>query len=338
MKKKSGVSFGPGASSLILIFVVLAMSVLGMLALMNSRNDIRLSERSVQVAQEAYAFSGRMEERWAALDQVFAEAARTASDDEAYLSAVEAALPDTVNLYDREVSWTELDSWEGTNGLRQLSCAVEVLPLGSEARSQWVRHELTAVTEDAVVYLNDRAESKRLALDEIIRQAAGSAKDQAAFLAAVESALPADMALQDGAVRFTELSAGMETDWARQLACALALPVFGEDAPAASWSARTMTDVTDDAILALMDQADSALIELNGVFINALQAALDAGNNNVEAVTAAYVQAIGQNLPEGQTISWVEESGDLRLNCAVELQPLGYTPLAKWTCRALMAE
>ncbi len=47
MKKKTMISFGPGASSLILIFVVLALSILGMLSLMNSRNDIRLSERSV---------------------------------------------------------------------------------------------------------------------------------------------------------------------------------------------------------------------------------------------------------------------------------------------------
>ena len=47
MNRKSRVSFGPGAASLILIVVILSMSVLGILALMNARNDIKLCERSV---------------------------------------------------------------------------------------------------------------------------------------------------------------------------------------------------------------------------------------------------------------------------------------------------
>ena len=51
MNRKSNVSLGPGASSLILIFVVLSMAVLGMLSLMTSQNDLRLSERNVQVTE-----------------------------------------------------------------------------------------------------------------------------------------------------------------------------------------------------------------------------------------------------------------------------------------------
>ena len=49
MRRKMNVSFGPGAASLILIVVILSMGVLGMLALMNARNDARLSERSTAV-------------------------------------------------------------------------------------------------------------------------------------------------------------------------------------------------------------------------------------------------------------------------------------------------
>ena len=41
MKKKSNISFGPGAASLILIFVVLTLSVLSMLSLMNARGNIQ---------------------------------------------------------------------------------------------------------------------------------------------------------------------------------------------------------------------------------------------------------------------------------------------------------
>ena len=43
MKRKSSLSLGPGASSLILIFVVLSMSILGMLSLLTARNDLNLS-------------------------------------------------------------------------------------------------------------------------------------------------------------------------------------------------------------------------------------------------------------------------------------------------------
>ena len=55
MRKKGNIGMGPGAASLIMIFVMLSMSVLSMLSLMNSRNDVRLSERSAEVAGEIYS-------------------------------------------------------------------------------------------------------------------------------------------------------------------------------------------------------------------------------------------------------------------------------------------
>ena len=54
MNRRSTVSLGPGASSLILIFVVLALSVLGMLSLLTARNDLKFSERSAQVIEAVY--------------------------------------------------------------------------------------------------------------------------------------------------------------------------------------------------------------------------------------------------------------------------------------------
>lgn len=141
-KRKSSVSFGPGASSLILIFVVLSMSVLGMLSLMNSRNDIRLSQRGASVVEAVYALNAQAEESRAALDGILLEEAARAGGDAQYLAAVEARLPEGKELNGRAIEWTE------TDGLRKLDCALEILPLGGEGRARWVRYDLTSLTEE----------------------------------------------------------------------------------------------------------------------------------------------------------------------------------------------
>ena len=141
-KKKSNISFGPGASSLILIFVVLSMSVLGMLSLMNSRNDIRLSQRSAEVVEAVYALNAQAEEKRAALDAILAEEAGKAADQSAYLAAVSARLPDGMTLTDRTVEWIE------TDGLRDLDCALELQMPGGTRRAVWVRYDLTSRTEE----------------------------------------------------------------------------------------------------------------------------------------------------------------------------------------------
>ena len=75
MKRKSSVSFGPGAASLILIVVILSMGVLGMLALMNARNDARLSSRSIEVVAAGFELNDQAERKLAELDDVLARCA-----------------------------------------------------------------------------------------------------------------------------------------------------------------------------------------------------------------------------------------------------------------------
>ncbi|MBE5808047.1 MAG: hypothetical protein E7317_06880 [Clostridiales bacterium] len=140
MKKKSSISFGPGAASLILIFVVLSMTVLGMLSLMSARNDAVLSDRSLQVINAVYALDARAQETRATLDEVLAEAAKDAQSDEEYLSAIEAQLPDEVEMDGDSLYWTETDD------ARTLECEIQVMPLGSAQRAEWVRHDLYAET------------------------------------------------------------------------------------------------------------------------------------------------------------------------------------------------
>ena len=144
MRRKSNVSFGPGAASLILIVVILSMGVLGMLALMNARNDAQLSRRSIEVVAAGYELNDRAERKLAELDAVLARCAASTFSDEAYMAAVRGNLPDGMLMgqLDRIVSW------ELSDGLRTLSCAVEVLPQGEEERLRWREHRLTAVTED----------------------------------------------------------------------------------------------------------------------------------------------------------------------------------------------
>lgn len=144
MKRKSRVSFGPGAASLILIIVILSMSVLGMLALMNARNDARLSARSIEVVAAGFELNDRAERSIAELDAVLVRCAAATSSDEAYLAAVRGNLPDGMLMGQED----RVVSWELSDGLRTLSCAVEVLPQGENERLRWREHRLTAVTED----------------------------------------------------------------------------------------------------------------------------------------------------------------------------------------------
>ena len=130
MKRKSNVAIGPGAASLILIVVILSMGVLGMLALMNARNDARLSSRSTAVVVAGYELNDRAERR------------ALSNGDDAFLTAVRGRLPEGMLMDGRMVSWSE------TDGLRTLSCAVEVLPLGDGQRLAWRTHRMTAVTEE----------------------------------------------------------------------------------------------------------------------------------------------------------------------------------------------
>ena len=139
MKKKSSISLGPGAPSLILIFVVLSMSVLAMLALMSARNDLSLSVRSAEVAEIVYGINEKAEERRGELEGILAACAEEAADGEDGLRLLEQRLPEGVSLEDGMLVWTE------TEAERSLECALALESFDSRPRTAWVRHRL--VTE-----------------------------------------------------------------------------------------------------------------------------------------------------------------------------------------------
>ena len=141
MNSRSTVSLGPGASSLILIFVVLALSVLGMLSLLTARNDLKFSERSAQVIEAVYRLNEQAEESRAQISRILAENAE--------------ALPEPYELFEDEIAWSEeiqisLDTDTADENARTmtLDCAVRILPDPENTRTEWIRHDLSVSTED----------------------------------------------------------------------------------------------------------------------------------------------------------------------------------------------
>ena len=134
---------GPGAASLMLIVVVLAMSVLGVLSMMNARSDNKLSLRSAEVAEQAYDLASAAERSLAELDTILVECAGQAEDDEGWLGLVRDALPEKMTLLDRRVSWKEQND-EG----RTLACEVELMSFGESTRTRWTLHQLNTQLDE----------------------------------------------------------------------------------------------------------------------------------------------------------------------------------------------
>ncbi len=136
MNRKSSVRLGPGAPSLILIFVVTSMSVLGMLSLMASRSDLRLAERYVQVTQAAYSLMEQAEESRAGLDEMLEQCLQASSNEAEWSAAFEAALSDgdlQKIFSDGNIPAVrkngDLLEWQQEDGSRVLDCAVRILPM-----------------------------------------------------------------------------------------------------------------------------------------------------------------------------------------------------------------
>lgn len=135
---------GPGATSLILIAVVLCMSALSMLGLVNARNDIRLSERAVAVAEKIDALQEMSERTLAKLDALIALWGEDGQSDDQFVG-LGAMLPAGMTLDGDMVRWTEaLESGQS------LQCAVKIVSMHEAPRLAWVQHALimnTAETE-----------------------------------------------------------------------------------------------------------------------------------------------------------------------------------------------
>ena len=148
--KKQKIAVGPGASSLMLIAVVLSLTVLTVLTMISARNDASLSQRSVETRQQVYELSSNAERSLAKLDHVLAKAGAE-NAGEAYLEAVRAALPEGMRMEGNQVLWEE----KGSD--RQLECGVKLKEAGAFPRTEWVLHRLgeADIWEDSFDDFND---------------------------------------------------------------------------------------------------------------------------------------------------------------------------------------
>ncbi|MBQ6951094.1 MAG: hypothetical protein IJN44_06335 [Clostridia bacterium] len=128
---KRAFRLSPGAPSLVLIVVVLSMSIMGMLMFIRTRNDMRLSSRSVQVAQQDALLYVQAEETFAVLDGMVLQCRLHAAGDEQLLEMVAASLPEDMEMEENVIFWQE------TDGGRIFRAGVQVQPLDSETRLTW---------------------------------------------------------------------------------------------------------------------------------------------------------------------------------------------------------
>ena len=134
--RKREFHIGPGAASLILVAVVTAMSILGLLSLMNSRTDLQMARRGASVAEDVAALEAASEASFARLDAIVAACvAENLENEESYLARIERLLPENMELSGRAVLWQETGE-----DARALECGVEIAPMGETPRIYWTIH------------------------------------------------------------------------------------------------------------------------------------------------------------------------------------------------------
>ena len=133
---KRKIALGPGAASIILIVVSLALCMLAMLTLITAKNDLNLSRRSSEMIEQVYELSAQSERSFAELDSILLNCEAESQDLEAFYHMVEEQLPDGMMLEGDRISWYEqLEN-------RMLECSVKLAVPGENPRAEWISHRL----------------------------------------------------------------------------------------------------------------------------------------------------------------------------------------------------
>ena len=134
MKKKE-YRIGPGAASLILVIVVLAMSIFALLSLSESDGRLALARRSMDFAEIEYDLSSRAERKLMELDAVLKTAKTESDTNEAYLETVKGILPEPFQMKEDAVS-----AVFSSGASKELYLEVRILPFDNVSSYEVTAH------------------------------------------------------------------------------------------------------------------------------------------------------------------------------------------------------
>jgi len=124
---------GTGATSMLIIFVLLSLATLSILSLTTARLDLRLSERNATMTAAYYGAVNAAQDALMALDGQLADRQANGGD----LQAIADSLPNGQVQDDTHLAM-RLDAGFG----RYLDVVVEILPPGEGARYRVVKHAM----------------------------------------------------------------------------------------------------------------------------------------------------------------------------------------------------
>ena len=136
-----------GASSVLMIFIVLCLTAFGVLSLVSARADLRLTDRTVDAVQAYHSADAHTDQLLSVIDQKLAEA----RDEASRLSAAEAPAGYTALL---QASLSGLEDVRLEDGRifltvsmkdgREIRTVLELLPLEAAERYRVVSRQLYA--------------------------------------------------------------------------------------------------------------------------------------------------------------------------------------------------
>lgn len=133
---------GPGASSLVLIVLVLALTTLGALSIMSAKSEIGLSERTLEMHNNYYAAAARAQDMIAEVDACLVMARRSEGE---YMDSVRALLPSWATL-NGNIAEFSIDA----GAERLLVVQMEILPPESAERYAIRLHSLESVSDEGI--------------------------------------------------------------------------------------------------------------------------------------------------------------------------------------------
>ena len=147
-REKGEYRVGVGASSVLMILVVLALTALSLLALGSARNTEALTRRGQQMVVSYYEAAADAQLRLMAADQWLLTARKSAVDEAGYRQALAETLPEGFALTEEGFAFT-LDAGNG----RRLAVEARITPLAeSGARYVVTRHQSLGTPNDDAPY------------------------------------------------------------------------------------------------------------------------------------------------------------------------------------------